>query len=41
MKTRNPVAGNAHRYNRAKVYVDRKKQERKVSCRSKKEFSYG
>jgi hypothetical protein len=34
-KTRNPVAGNAHRYNKRQVFVDRKKEERRKACRGK------
>lgn len=35
-KTRNPVAGNARKYNKARVYVDRKKEARRRACRGKK-----
>lgn len=36
MKTRNPVAGNAWRYNKPQIVKDKKKEERKRACRGKK-----
>lgn len=32
-KTRNPVAGNMHRYNKPQIIIDRKKEDRRRRCR--------
>lgn len=35
MKPRNPVAGNAWRYNRAKVVENKKREQQRRACRKK------
>ena len=35
MKNRNPVAGNAWRYNKPRVVTDKKKEQRRRACRKK------
>jgi hypothetical protein len=38
-KTRNPVAGNMHRYNKPQIVKDRKKEQRRMECRRNKELA--
>lgn len=38
-KTRNPIAGNMHRYNKPQIVKDRKKEDRRRGCRGKQELA--